>query len=836
MEVREAGFLFRAALLNMKEENSEYFEEFIEDMTGLLENMANNLSLLKSKKKYDFKNVINEIFRYAHSLKGMAAAMEFLKMEALTHKMEDVLYEIRDEKLEYNNDILELFCRAYKYLKKILESIESSGGEDEDVLEGIEDLTKKLASYVKKDDIETEKGLGKKNKVFEIKEENYNKIKNKIDKKEKVYFFKLYINKDSSFKMVRAFMCMECIKKNTEFFQSFPEESNISNGEGELYENVVVGLFSVENLENLYNEIMKISEVDDFETEIIKDIKKEYLLEELIEKKEKVELEKESEDNIKNEIENGNYSEEINNESKEKVMEIIQILDEIDEDADVKTLIMQIKENLEFIQELAQVFTTSKRDMILEELLKIIENISKNGYQYSEEKKYIINEYCKCIIKMYIDKNYENQIEFGKIINELKEKSDKILNKSDNSDLLTEDDMGQNKTVVQSSGDIHENIRIPAVKADILVDMLEELIVVQSQIRQQALDKFNQDSEFSKNLSKMFRITKDIQDLSISFRMITLKSIFQKVKITVRDTAGRVNKKIDLEIIGEDTEIDRLVANRILDPMLHLVKNSIAHGIETKEERIEAGKPERGNVVIVAYSVKGHVYIEVSDDGRGIDTGKVYKKAKEKGIVDEKKNYTQEEIVEFIMLPGFSTSDKIDKISGRGVGMDVVKTEVSKLGGKITIENSPGLGCKFTIRVPKNMTAMNGTIVDIAGKKYIIPTNYIKEIFKVDEEKWITIKGIREKVKLRDKIINFIHMEKYFDVNENKDYEKIVVVLEVDKVLKAITVTDILERREVVVKSIGDDFASVKHIFGAAILGDGNASLILDIENIFKNE
>lgn len=364
--------------------------------------------------------------------------------------------------------------------------------------------------------------------------------------------------------------------------------------------------------------------------------------------------------------------------------------------------------------------------------------------------------------------------------------------------------------------------------------MLEELIVVQSQVSQEAATKFNQDSIFFKNLTKMFRITKEIQNLSISFRMITLKSIFQKVKITVRDTIKKMDKKIDLKILGEDTEIDRLVANKILDPLLHLVKNSIAHGIETVQERLAAGKSEKGNLVILAYSVKGHVYIEISDDGRGIDTEKVYKKAKERGLIDEEKNYIKEEIIEFIMLPGFSTSDQVDKISGRGVGMDVVKTEVSKLSGKLTVETTEGKGSKFTIRVPKNMTAMNGTVVKICGQKYIIPTNYIKEIFKVDPEEWIHIQGKRSKVKLRDTIINLIPMENFFDTDEHDVDEKIVVVLEADKVLRALVVTDILERREVVVKSIGDDFSEVKHIFGAAILGDGNASLILDIENLFK--
>lgn len=812
----------------MKEDNSEFFEEFLEDMTELLENMSNNLNKLKKDDKSDFENIVNEIFRYAHSLKGMAAAMEFSKMEKLTHKMEDVLYEIREGKLEYTKDILNLFCKGYQYLSKILENIEVSGGEDEESLTGIEELTEELGFYIKKDEIKIEEIK----ESLKIDEENYKIINEKIKNGKKMYFFKIFINQNSSFKMVRAYMAMECLKKHAIIYSTCPEEKRINNGEGDIYDDIIYGILETDNIDIIVENIIKISEIDDFETEIIKKLEKEY---KVVNHKKNTDIDIEEKEYVKNEIENSiNYSEDVEKECKEKIEEIIDIIEDIDEDAEMNSLIRQIIENIEFINELFQVHTTESRDEILEKIKKVLTNIEKTGYKYYVDKISILMEYVNLLNKIIKNKEYEKSNEFKNDFNKINERETNVLEK--NKLNISDNDLNikKSKKNINNTNEMHENIRIPASKADMLVDMLEELIVAQSQLKQEALEKFSQDSSYVKNLLKMFRITKEVQDLSISFRMITLKTIFQKVKITVRDTAKKLEKKIDLEIIGEDTEIDRLVANKLLDPLLHLVKNSISHGIETKEKRIKSEKSEKGNVIIVAYSIKGHVYIEVSDDGQGIDTAKVYKKAKEKGLIDEKKTYTQEEIVELIMLPGFSTSESIDTISGRGVGMDVVKTEISKLSGKISIENYPGLGCKFTIKVPKNMTAMNGTVVDIAGQNYIIPTNYIKEIFKAEDDKWITVKGVRKKVKLRNNIINLINMKEYFDIKEDDDYEKIVVILEVDKTLKALVVTDILERREVVVKSIGDDFANVKHIFGAAILGDGNASLILDIENMFN--
>jgi len=356
-------------------------------------------------------------------------------------------------------------------------------------------------------------------------------------------------------------------------------------------------------------------------------------------------------------------------------------------------------------------------------------------------------------------------------------------------------------------------------------------MMVQSQLEKSVLSDFSKDSLTVKTMMTSFRITKEIQNLSISFRMVTLRNIFQKVNITVRDSLKKLEKKAEILIYGEDTEIDRVVGNRIIDPLLHLVKNSVAHGIESKEERKAAGKRESGIISISARAEKGYVYIEITDDGQGINTNKIFSTAVKKGLINENDKMSEEDIVNLIFAPGFSTAEAVDTISGRGVGMDVVKTEISKLGGRIIIHNRAGQGITFTLRIPQNMTSLNGTVVNIMDKKYIIPTVYIKEVFSINEDTYVSVVGKNQYVKLRKNIVPIIPTENYFTGEENS---KIMIVLEVDGVQKALPVNQVMERREIVVKPLSEDFDAIKYISGASILGDGQAALIIGVEQLFK--
>jgi two-component system chemotaxis sensor kinase CheA len=380
--------------------------------------------------------------------------------------------------------------------------------------------------------------------------------------------------------------------------------------------------------------------------------------------------------------------------------------------------------------------------------------------------------------------------------------------------------------------------RIATLKVDNMVDLTGELVIIQSQIEQEIMKRFATNDTLTTKLLRAQKLSKDIQNISMLLRMVSLKSTFQKTYRIARDTIAELGKNVSLEIQGEETEIDRAITDQLLDPLLHLVKNAISHGIEPERERIAKGKPVQGRVKIKAYSKRGSVYIEVSDDGQGINPERIYRKAVEKQLLDPSKTYTDEEILNVIFLPGFSTSEKVTNIYGRGVGLDVVKTVISKIGGKVEIDNRSGEGCNFILKIPINLVAINGTIVDIGGTRYIIPTLYIKQIIKLEDNQWISITGNKVMLRIKDEVIPVIPISWIFELPgaELAEYSGLAVIVELEQKLKALPVRWVVDRREIVVKPLGSEFRHLNYVAGASILGDGAVALILDIENLFKME
>lgn len=390
------------------------------------------------------------------------------------------------------------------------------------------------------------------------------------------------------------------------------------------------------------------------------------------------------------------------------------------------------------------------------------------------------------------------------------------------------------KTIAKDSG-YNEYTRVPVMKIDNLVDLIGELVITQSQIEQESAKRFGTNDLFTNKFLRMQQISKNIQNISMSLRMVSFRSTFQKLNRIARDTISELGKNVCLEIYGEETEIDRGVAERMLDPLLHLVKNSISHGIEEESVRIMNGKPPQGRVKINACNKRGSVFIEVRDDGQGINVEKIHQKAIEKRLLDPAKAYSDEEIVNTIFLPGFSTAVNVSNVSGRGVGLDVVKTEIYRIGGKIEIDNHPGEGCGFALKIPINMAVINGTIIDILGNRFIIPTLYIKRIIRPEEKEWISVSGRKVMLRIKDEVIPVIPINKIFGVSESEVEEFLIIIIELEHKLKALPVRNIISRREIVVKSLGREFSHLDYVAGASILGDGRVSLILDIENLFKH-
>ncbi|MBK1878215.1 chemotaxis protein CheA [Pelagicoccus mobilis] len=380
-------------------------------------------------------------------------------------------------------------------------------------------------------------------------------------------------------------------------------------------------------------------------------------------------------------------------------------------------------------------------------------------------------------------------------------------------------------------------IRVNTTKLDNLMDMVGELVIVQSQLlessRQDAATGATSsgDSLLQRNMSQLSRITKELQHTSMALRMIPVKPTFQKMGRIVRDIGAKCGKKVRFETYGEDTELDRNVVEEIGDPLVHMVRNALDHGLEaTPEDRVAAGKEETGNISLKAYHQGSNIVIELADDGRGIDPERVLAKAIANGIVSENDQLTNEEIYKLIFAPGFSTAAQITDISGRGVGMDVVKKNIEKLRGKVEIESTLGKGSTFRILLPLTMAIVDGLVVKVGNDRFILPTTSVKVALRPDDEVLAKIQGNQEILNIRGQVIPLFRLHQHFAipdaVAEPKDAT--VVVVETGGKPCGLLVDDMVSKQEVVIKSLGGMMQGIPGVSGGAILGDGTIALILD--------
>jgi two-component system chemotaxis sensor kinase CheA len=389
---------------------------------------------------------------------------------------------------------------------------------------------------------------------------------------------------------------------------------------------------------------------------------------------------------------------------------------------------------------------------------------------------------------------------------------------------------------VASAGTANSAVKVDIGKLDNLVDMVGELVITQSLIWQNSHVQAIRDQKLIRDFSQLSRITTELQKTAMSLRMVPIKQTLQKMIRLVRDLAKKSEKQVDLQMSGEDTEIDRNMVDAIYDPLVHMIRNSIDHGIEMPDERATKGKPATGTIWLRAYHKGGNIVIEIEDDGQGLNREKILKKAKEKGLIKNTEGLSTFEIDNLIFQAGFSTADKITDVSGRGVGMDVVKKTIDKLRGKVEINSRPGKGSTFTIKVPLTLAIIDGIIVRVGVERYIVPTVVIKETIRPRQEEYSTVHGKGEMIKVRGNLIPLVRLYKMFNVEaEHKDpCESLVVVVENEGRQKCLLVDDLLGKQEVVIKSLGDHMKNVRGLAGGTILGDGKVGLILDINGIFS--
>ncbi|WP_457565482.1 chemotaxis protein CheW [Caldithrix abyssi] len=388
-----------------------------------------------------------------------------------------------------------------------------------------------------------------------------------------------------------------------------------------------------------------------------------------------------------------------------------------------------------------------------------------------------------------------------------------------------------------TSAKANEMVRVDVQKLDRLMDLVGEIVIAESMITHHPALNLSESEELEQAVAYLQRNIRELQDIATSMRMIPLNGLFGKMRRLVRDISLKKEKKVELEIVGGHTEVDRSIIEHLSDPLVHILRNAIDHGLEPEAERVAQGKPAAGHLVLRADRVGGEVWIEVKDDGRGLDKDKILKQARKRGLVNEnKQSLTEEEIYNLIFMPGFSTAEKITNISGRGVGMDVVKKNVEKIRGHISIASQSGRGTTIRLKIPLTTAIIDAMLLRVSDTIYAIPILDIRESLRVHKQQVMDLIDGQEIIKVRDEIIPVIRLEQLHNLQAGVRAidEGIVVVTQTQQQTVGFWVEEIIGQQQVVIKPVPDYLGRLEGVSGCAILGDGNICFILDLAILIK--
>jgi two-component system chemotaxis sensor kinase CheA len=379
-----------------------------------------------------------------------------------------------------------------------------------------------------------------------------------------------------------------------------------------------------------------------------------------------------------------------------------------------------------------------------------------------------------------------------------------------------------------------ETIKVNTVRLDNLINMVGELVIAQLMVAEDVNKTLTSENSLVRNVAQQGKITRELQELSMSMRMVPISGVFQKMTRLVRDLSHKADKKVNLSILGEDTELDRNIVDKIADPLVHMIRNSVDHGIETREDRVKAGKNPVGQIKLRAFHQSGNIVIEIEDDGKGLDKERILKKAIKNGIVSPDQQLSDQEIFKLIYHAGLSTAEKITSVSGRGVGMDVVKKNVESLRGRIDITSVLGKGTTFMIRLPLTLAIIDGQVITVGRERYILPISSVIQSFRPGARQISTVQSQGEVVMVRGQLLPLIRLHKLFGIDSCVDdpTRALVVVVEEDSNRCCLLVDELLGQQQVVIKSLGEGMGLVKGVSGGAIMGDGKISLILDVPGL----
>ncbi len=692
---------------------SQYLEIFIDETNEHLQNLSDCIMTLE--KEPDNKDTINEVFRAAHSLKGMAGTMGFKRMQHLTHDMEDVFQEVRSDKIRVNSKMIDILFDCLDALDKYLENIKETsdeGTEDNEAIikelndfiaqsEGKETASSVEATEVKETPMQEEDGSTKKFMEIELTNSEKEAIKNAEESGKHVYGFTVYIHQDCLLKAARAFLVFKAVEDFGEIIVYRPSSQDIEDEKFEL--DFSFFLASEEALDKIIAAAKAVSEIDTVLAEEVKS--------DMLEKKEKMAL---------------------------------------------------VAEKPAAVQETAEAKPAAA------------ENTAKKTQSATAKKT------------------------------------------------------TSNKPVTSRT------VRVDIEKLDALMNQVSELIIAKNSLVSISTTEGGnfENQTFHEQIEYLERITTSLHESVMKVRMVPIESVVNKFPRMIRDLSRKLNKSMELYMSGEDTELDRTVVDQIGDPLQHLLRNSADHGLESAEVRKERGKPEKGAIYLNAFQEGNNVIIEVSDDGNGIDTEKVKEKAVERGVItpEQAENMSQKEVINLLFIPSFSMAKQITDISGRGVGLDVVRSNIEALGGDVEVSSTLGEGSKFTVRLPLTLAIIQALMVEIRQEKYAIALGSIQNIEDIPV-KDIRYVEAKEVIHLRGMVIPLIRMDKILDIEpleEDPESLTVVIVKKGDK-YAGLVVDNLIGQQEIVIKSLGKFIKNNKMISGATILGDGEVALILDV-------
>lgn len=695
---------------------SQYLEIFIDESEEHLQTLSDCIMVLE--KEPDNKDTINEVFRAAHSLKGMAGTMGFKRMQHLTHDMENVFQEVRSDHIKVTSGMIDLLFKCLDALEGYVDNIKSTsdeGTEDNEVIikelndfiaktEGAEETGNTETSEAKEAAPESTQEEKAGQEKIELTNDEKKAIREAESNGQHIYVMTVHIQKDCLLKAARAFLVFKAVEDFGQILVYRPSSQDIED--------------------------------EKFEFEFSFFLASE--------------------------------------ESEDKIVAVAKAVSEIEKvDAEEIHLDEYVKEAEAQEEQQAKEATAEQKEAPAE------------APKAAEKKAPAAN-----------------------------------ARKQTNAKPVT-----------------GRTVRVDIEKLDALMNQVSELIIAKNSLVSISSNESGeyQNQSFHEQIEYLERITTNLHESVMKVRMVPIESVVNKFPRMIRDLSRKLGKKMELYMTGEDTELDRTVVDQIGDPLQHLLRNSADHGLEDNATRVERGKPEVGSIFLKAFQEGNNVIIEVGDDGNGIDVAAVRDKAVERGVItaEQAENMSQKEIINILFLPSFSMAKKITDISGRGVGLDVVKSNIEALGGDVEVRTQLGEGTTFIVRLPLTLAIIQALMVEIRDEKYAIALGSISNIesIPVNEIKYVQA---QEVIHLRGAVIPLIRLDQVLDMEEKQEEPENLTVVIVKKgdSLAGLVVDNLIGQQEIVIKSLGKYINNNKIISGATILGDGEVALILDVNTL----